>query len=74
MSRLPSRISLPVCMHHEDEDDDVVLTDSAAEIYRIVSQKQLDSPESTDAKQPGGRPVPIVLAPTQAGAPPKKCC
>jgi Ras-related protein Rab-11A len=44
------------------------------EIYRIVSQKQLDQGTSGDSLKPDGRPVPIVISPTSAQAKPKGCC
>jgi Ras-related protein Rab-11A len=47
-----------------------------AEIHRIVSRDQLKQDDSNDggSKQPGGRPVPIVLSQTTAAQPKKGCC
>ncbi len=46
----------------------------SAEIYRIVSQKQLEGGDTGNPSTPAGRPVPIVISPTQAATKPKSCC
>ena len=46
-----------------------------AEIYRVVSQKQLDNPDAEPSgKSAPGRPVPIVLSATPATPKKPGCC